>query len=152
MAKVTALPAVSRGRGVVPETLPEFQVICRDGTLYADDLRGQFLFTHARATLIAGRTGGKMWRMTHTPYSEPQAYSPVQRQYFLARRCPYLLVPGHSRRQAVLCGKPMAVRTERGYCADHKGKLLPAGFPPSCGRAATGVQLLACFRGSGLSR
>lgn len=137
MAQVTGA-----GRGVVQETLLEFEVICRDGTMFTDE-RGQFLFTLARATLLSRSTGGKLWKMAHTPYSSPASFSLQQRTFFLACKCPYLVRIAASARRLALCGNPTAPRADYGYCDKHKGKLLEA-CPIS--RVLTAAELAACFR------
>lgn len=116
------------GNGVVQETRLEFQVILPGGRMHAD-VQGRFLFTRHRALLIARRVKGKLWLMPHTPYSSPQSFCPVQRTFFLAARCPYIMQPRRGSRRVLLCGKDMAPRTDYGYCSGHAGKLLGACMP-----------------------
>lgn len=142
---MASLNEFAPGRGLVRETLLEFEVIGRDGSVFADD-QGRFLFTHARALLISRRIRGKMWLMPHTPYSAPDSFCPVQRVFFLARKCSYITGTAGPADRARLCGKPMAPRTDRGHCREHAGKLLDARPDAWFSRVLTVFMLLASFR------
>lgn len=115
------------GRGVVQQVLAEYEVIGPGNFLYSDQM-GQWLFTQARATIIARAIRGKMWLMPHTPDKSPaRAFGSAQRVLFTQARCPYIVRPdlaGWSK----YCGEPTAPRADYGHCAEHKGQLLTARF------------------------
>lgn len=137
-------PTLVPGRGVVRETQLEFEVVLPGGQLFFDS-QGRFLMTHARALIVARASGGKMWRMEHTPYNSPGSFDPHQLLLFQHGRCPYIVAPAVSGRERY-CRGPVGPRADYGHCEEHKNQLLAACLYARYAHVRIRSELVACFR------